>query len=555
MKKTAVLAVFWLMLLQGVSLADDFFEAQLNSGIRNSDVRAYQVMQEARDDRPQAVGLLRDAVKYSPDLPAAYFALAKENFSLTSSGVLTTVDYLLAGIDAYSRNFWWTFSLAGGVFYGLVLSFLLVMLIIAAIRCVSDLPLVAHEMGESKRQSIILLPLFVLSLMSPLLFLAGLLVILGLYMSKIDRVVVYAFLIVLFFSPVIFRTASLFPDVSSSGRMKAIVTVNESRDNAYALAALKGEDMPAALFSYALALKRSGLYHEALSVYQHLVKLHPDARTYVNIGNTYTGMNSLPEALQSYLAAVTMRPLASAYYNLSAVSRELLDYEMGNEYYRRAIELDRNAVSRYQNTAARTPNRIVADETLSLPELWDLARKSGGRTATFDLAVLPLWTNALCALLLAVAFHFLATRARNRAYRCRKCNSIFCSRCEKHIMWGQMCPQCFRSLIKLDETEVKERVARLLKIYGYQKRRRGILKTLSFTVPGASQIFGGKVLYGFLFMWPFLFLLILPFTNALMSPGPGMRHWPVDGLSLLLAAMVYVLSNIITRQRIAKGWL
>jgi hypothetical protein len=122
-------------------------------------------------------------------------------------------------------------------------------------------------------------------------------------------------------------------------------------------------------------------------------------------------------------------------------------------------------------------------------------------------------------------------------------------------MWGQMCSRCFRSLIKLDETEVKERVARLLSIYEHQKRRRVILKVLSFVIPGASQIFAGKVLYGFLFMWPFLFLLLLPVTNALMSPGPGVTHWAVDSLSLLFAGIVYVLSNIITRQRIAKGWL
>jgi hypothetical protein len=555
MKKTAALAVICLILLQGISLADDFYESQLNSGILNSDVSAYHLMQEARDNRPQAPELLSKAAKFSPDLPAPYFALAKEKFSLTSAGVLTSVDYILAGADAYSRNFWWSFSLAGGVFFSLALSFILVMLVIAVIRCMRDLPLVAHEMGESKQHIVTLLLLLVLSLISPLLFLAGMLVILGLYMSRMDRVVVYLFLIALLCSPFIFRAASLFPHVASSGKMKAIVAANESRDNAYALTALRDVDTPAALFSYALALKRAGLYHEALTVYQRLVKLHPDARTYVNIGNAHVGLNSLPEALQNYLIAVNIRPLASTYYNLSAVSRELLDYEKGNEYYRKAIEVDRDAVWRYQKAAARTPNRIVADETLSFRELWSLAKKNRGRTSTFDLTVLPLWTTALIALFLGIAFYYLSTRSKSRAYRCRKCSAVFCPGCEKHTMWGQMCSRCFRSLIKLDETEVKERVARLLSIYEHQKRRRVILKVLSFVIPGASQIFAGQVLYGFLFMWPFLFLLLLPVTNALMSPGPGVTHWAVDSLSLLFAGIVYVLSNIITRQRIAKGWL
>jgi hypothetical protein len=118
-----------------------------------------------------------------------------------------------------------------------------------------------------------------------------------------------------------------------------------------------------------------------------------------------------------------------------------------------------------------------------------------------------------------------------------------------------MCPQCFRALIKLEETEVKERVSRLLSIYEHQKRHRSIIKALSYMLPGAAHVFGGKVLYGFLLMWPFLFLLLLPFTNTLLSTGHHMSHWPVNILSPLLAAVMYVLSNIVTRQRIAKGWL
>ncbi len=557
MKRLTVLVLLCLMLLPGLSRAEDFFESQLNRGIRNSDIYSFLLMQEARSNRIQAISLLSRANKYSPDLPAVYFSLAKEKFSLSSAGILTSVDYIIAGFDAYTRNFWWSFSLAGGVFYSLVLSFILVMLIIAAIRSISDLPLIAHEIIESKQNIYPLIALLLLSLISPLLFLAGILVILGLYMSRMDRFVVYLFLITLLCSPFLFRAASLFMQVASSGEMKAMVAVNESRDNTYALTALKGTEEPAALFSYALALKRTGLYDEALTAYRPLLTMHPDIRAlaYVNIGNAYVGLNDMEEALQSYQRAVNLRPIASAYFNLSAVSRELLNYEKGNEYYRKAVEINRVAVSRYQAVAARTPNRIVADETLSFPALWNFAKETRGATSTFDLVVLSAWANTFAACALIIAFYYLGTSSRNKAYRCRRCNSISCPRCEKHIMWGKMCSRCFRSLVKLDETEVKERVARLMSIYRHQKRRRGIMRGLSFLLPGAAQIFGGKVLYGFLFMWPFLFLLLLPFTNAYLSSGPLISHWVVNSFSLLFAACVFVLSNIITRQRIAKGWL
>jgi len=121
----------------------------------------------------------------------------------------------------------------------------------------------------------LLLVLFVLSLISPLLCLAGILILLGLYMRRADKIIVYVFLVFLLASPFFFRAAAQFLQVSSSGTMKAIVDVNESKGNAYALSALKSTDEPPALFSYGLALKRAGLYDEAIATYKNLIKTRP----------------------------------------------------------------------------------------------------------------------------------------------------------------------------------------------------------------------------------------------------------------------------------------
>ena len=555
MKKITSLVMLCMILLPGLSLAEDFYESQLNNGIRNSDVYSYLLLQEAQGNRAQSIDLLNKAYKHSPDLPAVYFELAKAKFSFSASGILASVDFVVAGIDAYSRNFWWAFSLAGGTFFSLVVSFILTMLVIAVIRLISDLPLISHEVGESKQDIIPLLALFFISLISPLLFLAGIMILLGLYMSRMDKAVVYLFLVFLLLSPLLFRTASLFLNVSSSGTMKAIVTVNESRGNAYALSSLKDSDNPAALFSYALALKRTGLYEDALAAYNRLVTIRPDAQVYVNLGNTYVGKNNVEEAIKKYLAAVSIRPLASAYYNLSRVSRELFEFEKGDEYYKKAIEIDRYAVSGYQAIYDRNPNRLVVDETLTFPSLWKIAKENRGEPSAFGLVSLPVWVNSLAALLLIFAFYYLNSRSRDKAYRCKRCNSIFCPRCEKHIMWGQMCPQCYRSLIKLDETEVKERVSRLLSIYEHQNSRRRIMKVLAFVLPGSSQIFAGKILYGFLFLWPFLFCLTFPVATMALTSGSMISHWALSSAALFLAFVLYIFSNMFTRQRITKGWL
>ena len=102
-------------------------------------------------------------------------------------------------------------------------------------------------------------------------------------MKRRDRVFVYLYLLVLLISPWILNTASIFFNASASGKLKAIVQVNESRGNKYALSVLKGRDDPVELFSYALALKREGRYTEAIFIYNELVAKRPTARRYTII--------------------------------------------------------------------------------------------------------------------------------------------------------------------------------------------------------------------------------------------------------------------------------
>ncbi|MDH4230900.1 MAG: hypothetical protein OEW04_02595, partial [Nitrospirota bacterium] len=145
---------------------------------------------------------------------------------------------------------------------------------------------------------------------------------------------------------------------------------------------------------------------------------------------------------------------------------------------------------------------------------------------------------------------------RNKAYRCKRCSTVLCPRCEKRLVWGQMCPECYASMVKLDALVAKERIAKLLAVYEHQKRRRGIMKIFSFLMPGVSQIYAGKILSGFFFLWPFLFFLLLPFSNSVLSGGGVLRaHDFFTWAALFLAAGVYIISNILTRRRIAKGWL
>jgi hypothetical protein len=110
--------------------------------------------------------------------------------------------------------------------------------------------------------------------------------------------------------------------------------------------------------------------------------------------------------------------------------------------------------------------------------------------------------------------------------------------------------------VKLDELDAKERIARVLTVYEHQKRRRMIIKIISFIMPGSGQIYAGNILYGLLFLWPFLFFLFIPITNLVFVPETSnFSHIWLNWGSLFLMAVVYLVSNFITKRRLVKGWL
>jgi len=556
MKRLLVIILLYLTALPVICFSEEIYEARLNSGLRSTEAYSYLLMEKSREHGAESVQLLKEAVKTSPDLPPVYFALANARFSLSLPGTFESVEHVIGGISAYTRNFWYAFTLAGSLFFSIVLSFVVAMSVIVAARFPGDIRLFAHDLSEAKYLLFLLALLIVISGVSPLLFIAGLLVLLGMYMKKLDRIVVYLFLAFLVFSPLLFRTASLFLHTLSSSPLKAIVEVNESKDNKYALTALKDRDNYPALFSYALALKREGHYNEAVAVYQKLLRERPDPRIYVNLGNCYAGLKNMEQARASYLKALEIRPLASAYYNLSQISRENLDFQKGDDYFKQALAVNRDAVAGYRAIYGRSPNRFVVDETLPFSELWALVLKNTGKASAFGASVLPPFFLSGAALLLIMLNFLLNTVIREKAYRCKRCNVILCPRCENRLAWGSMCQACYASVVKMDELEVKERVSRLLSIYEHQKRRRTIMKTLSFLLPGVPQIYAGKILPGFLFLWPFFFFLLMPFTNRIFAGGGFLyAHGFFTWASIFFAGLIYIISNIITRQRIIKGWL
>jgi tetratricopeptide (TPR) repeat protein len=531
---------------------EQLYELRLDEGLSTTEPYSYLLVTLAHQNRTQAKELLEKARRYSPDLPAVYFEMAKEGFTPLPNGILQGLDFFREGIRAYGRNFWWSFSLAGLISESFFLSFFFALLVVLIIRTAMDVGLLVHEGSEEKKRLLLFVLPLGLSLLGPIALVAGTFFLVGLSFKKENKVLVYASM--LFFAASPFLVKGLSPFLSSSPFLKAVVAVNERKDNHYALWTLREKnDFPAA-FSYALALKREGRYQEAIEVYKGLAgrMSRPDPRVLINLGNAYYGIKDMEAAKEAYQKSIEIAPLPSAYYNLSQLYREMLDFTKGDEFFQGAAKLSPEAVTRFTSVAGISPNRFVVDETLPFSLLWGYAIGGGGISVSgMDVPVL------LLALSMVPGFLLLSRHLKYRAQRCKRCGAVFCSRCSRTVTWGEMCSRCFGSLVKIDEMDSRERITRLLSIYQSQSRRRNAAKLISYLVPGGGQIFSGKILTGFLFLWVSLFCLVLLLMNALF-PGSGVFPFSHDWITPLTVTFI-LLSHIGAilhlRRRIHKGWL
>lgn len=535
---------------------EDIYEARLDQGLLNTEPYSYLLIEMAHNDRSRAKEYLGMARRYAPDLPAVYFELAREELSPSAQSLFQWLDYFRQGIRAYGRSFRWEFSLAGLLYMSLFVSFGLSLLLIIGIRLPMETGLILHEGREDrKRLALLALPVL-LALLGPIAFIAGALFVVGLYHKKESKAVVYISIIFFLLSPTLSGLAHTF--LMDSPALRAIAEVNERRDNRYALRTLKGRSDFLSTFSYALALKREGGYPEAIKAYESLIDppRKPDPRVYVNLGNSYYALREIDTAKDFYRKATEIMPLPSAFYNLSQVHRETLDFARGDEYFLEAAKLNSRQVSKFASLAADSPNRFVADETLPTSVIWKQAMAGvsllggDGSASAFRLIILIL------AVVLTAGFYLIGKKIKYRALRCKKCGEIFCSRCSRAITWGEMCPRCYLSLIKIDEIDSKERIKRLLSIYQSQTRRRKTARVLSCAVPGAGQIYAGKLLAGLFLLWPFLFSLTLLVLNMFGAMGPfPFDHGWTSPIAMITLVVTYTVSVFHMKRRINRGWL
>lgn len=519
-------------------------ESRLDRGLTNNDAYSY-ILIEKSSKSSEGKNMLEQAILESPDLPAPYFKIASDRLDLSFKGIFEALDFIRKGIKAYERNFLWRFNLFGLIVRSFFISFVLSLFMMFIIRFPSEAGLLMHEINEDRKKAFLLFFPLIFSAFGLLPFLASMVILYGLYLKGKDRIAVY-----IFFSMILVFSLSpgMLSVFSNPSYLKAVVDVNEGRDNRYALLTLNGRNDLASSFAYALALKREG-YQESIDRYKRIAERYRIPEIYINLGNALYASGDPEGAIEYYNRSLSIRPLAAAYYNLSQVYREMLDFKKGEEYFDEAARLDPENLRRYTSMSSRNPNRFVVDVKLPDSLIWNqILSERGGLIRVTLITVVTV--------IAILSFFFVDRILKNRAKRCRRCGSIYCNKCFRMVSWRDMCSRCYQSIVRMDQMYSKERIANILYLYQNRARRRIVTKVLSFILPGAGEIYSGRVLEGFLLCWAFIFALITIILSRVVTGGiyPFHHDWLLIPL-IFIIIVLYVFSIIHIRRGIQRGWL
>jgi len=523
-------------------------EAAVERGLMNDDPYARHLIESAGGVKgSEARELMQQVRDSAPDTPGFYFALAR--VSLPS--MVDSFGYFMEGFKAYGRSFWWQVSFAVLLSVSLLVSASIALTLTAIIRFFRDLPLLAHDINE--RKALLLVPLIALGYMvlGPLCIAGGLLFIICLYKKRSSKALVYIALLLVMLSPLWTRALDRALSLTNV-KARAIVAVNEGRDNSLALQSLAGEKDFESRFSYALAVKRETGALEATVLLEELIKENPDPRLYTNLGNAYVVMERMDLAKTSYLKAVSSGGSVTTLFNLAQIYRHELDYENGDKYYNEAQALDQAKISEFAARMGGRNKLLVMDEVLTAKEVAKVVLKSPVTNSVMPFpygAEIP----AGYALFLFVLFLALSGKLGGRAYVCKDCGDVACQDCSGDT---KLCMECISKLSDEGDVSPQARIKRMLQASKRKEKLMAVIRGLSFTPPGIAQAYTGRVFSAFMYMWIISFSVTVVLLNPFMGTGlSGGSHGWITLVVTPLVLITYYVSIVTVNRRLDRGWL
>jgi tetratricopeptide (TPR) repeat protein len=511
-----------------------------------SEAYVYTLLEEAKKSHTdRAITLAKEAIQIAPEVPEPYFFLAKKVFSLTPEALSESIKYFLKGVHSYTKSFWHIYNFTGTVLSGLWLSLFITILSVSLINLIFNLPLFVHTVLEDKRK-VLIGGIAILSLLGivPML---GIITFFGFWgvKGKLKRLFLFLMISALLLLTIGTFLSKYLP-IGLSPLVKAEVGINTGRSFNYPERLFRDRDFNS-MFSMALAMQNRGLLENSIKIYRELLTYNNDPKIYVNIGNCYALKGELKKAIEFYKKAISEKPLASAYYNLSVVTRELLDFAKADEYFMKAASIDLTKINSVIRIQEKESLPVLLNEKLSPMQLFqNLLNKS--ITEIFS----PWYLTKMGIILFLIGLFYYLNKDKTIAQRCRKCGKIYCLKCESRIHWSALCSDCFKTMVSF-EIPATERIEHIMRTYNFQKKRRTFLSLSSWFLPGVtltqSTPFKGTIISFFFFFFLSLTLVSGIFNfNILLSEQGIFRIF-----YFFVAVVIYLYGISYTKKRVRKG--
>ena len=518
------------------------------------------------NDLPRAAALYAAAVANTPESPQALLGRAATTWQADKMQPFQVLGDLLRGVAQIFRSPQTRYDLTSNLVLSLVVTCLVLLCAVAVVLALRIRPLFGHELNERALKAYPPAAQFSLGLLVfllPLVLGFGLLwsaviilLISAPYLATRERVGVSVLLALLALFPTGYQWVAARHLLASSRELALAETVEQGGRGESLVRDLGrwSREQPGNGLSHyylGLALKRRGELPKAEAAMAQAATLLPNASfALVGLGNLQYLRGALPEAETAYRKAAALGPSAAAQMNLFKLYAQRLQIDQSKEALTRSGRLDPHMTQTLSRFHGQGRTEFVVDETVP----WDTLA-AGLAPAPRDVAAVAegLWGAPLlgvplslvpyvAGLLVILFWTHAALRGRTPPVRrCLQCGTPFCPRCRMSPKEKEYCTPCatvFRPREGGVAAFVKVRRIREGEEWARQERARiGILGSI---LPGGSDLYRGRVIWGLGLALPAVWLLLdgllldlLTPTFRFVSPLSGPVRWTVAILPLL----------------------
>jgi len=552
------------------------YEARLDTGFPNAPGVAALLLREGyrameRGDMETAGLLGQSAQDLAPDFYPVYDFVSRLAVRDDRQGWGQALMGRWESFTQRWRLFEWQYAFAGRVYLLLLFSFFLFFLFLGPCFLLRYGTLYLHALrerlkpgGQGRLQQValgILCVTLLVLLPGPLWggIILGLL--LGRFLSRWERALFAAGMLLLALSPITLREASRFLSrPAPAGRvlcecMRGDWDASCDRDLETALA--DQPNSPDLLLTHALVEKRRGEFARAADILQGALKHHPEnGFLWNNLGNLLAFQGDLAAAKDGYARAIHWNPgSAPPHHNLSQLLRREFSFIEGGRAFQEARRIDPARVDYFSYIHSQNPNRFFMDETPTVASCWRHALAGDGDADTLPSTLwivagsgIPLdWAPWLFGPLAGLALLLPTVRKwHQRPLHCTGCGVVVCGKCHSGTAMTKMCTPCYQVLYAGKDIPKERRSLQIRKMARNRTVRLRRLLLLNALLPGLGFSLYKDRVSGYLLLFLFLFLAVAGLFWVNFLPLPVVA-WETGGAtcSVLFSGALLALYGIV----------